>query len=372
MLPAADSKESIRHLHRQQREAKLQAAREFVADSWTVMQDHMANGSDVVPERIAPCLELVDAETWQSSLFRLASLSWSIPVSHGYGRRMRFLVWDASNSKLMGILALGDPVFNLAARDQHIGWSSAQRKKRLVGIMDAYVLGAVPPYSSLLCGKLIACLASSREVVAAFAKKYGGSRGIISRRKKRAALAVVTTTSALGRSAIYNRLVLDGRSYLKSVGYTSGWGHFHVPDDLFVQMRAYLTRRRHAYSANHQFGDGPNWKLRAVRETLSLIGMDPDLLRHGVGREVFVGEVAKNALAYLKGHDGDCDHTGLLTASRIGEAALQRWILGRARRNPEYSLWKKEDLLSRLIPEGEGERDKVRGDVASKLQYRRA
>ena len=75
---------------------------------------------------------------------------------------MRFLVWDTENGKLIGILALGDPVFNLSARDHHIGWTSTQRKKRLVGVMDAYVLGAVPPYSSLLCGKLIACLAVRR------------------------------------------------------------------------------------------------------------------------------------------------------------------------------------------------------------------
>jgi len=38
-------------------------------------------------------------------------------VSRGYGRQ-RFLIWDQSNEKLIGLIALGDPVFNLRVRDQ--------------------------------------------------------------------------------------------------------------------------------------------------------------------------------------------------------------------------------------------------------------
>ena len=77
----------------------------------------------------------------------LASLTWSVPVSNGFGRRLRYLVWDESNGKLMGLIAIGDPVFNLAARDKLIGWTSKDRNSRLVNIMDAYVLGAIPPYN---------------------------------------------------------------------------------------------------------------------------------------------------------------------------------------------------------------------------------
>ena len=71
---------------------------------------------------------------------------------------MRFIVWDDSNGKVLGILAIGDPVFNLRVRDEHIGWSAVDRKARLVNVMDAYVLGALPPYNTLLGGKLVACL----------------------------------------------------------------------------------------------------------------------------------------------------------------------------------------------------------------------
>ena len=30
----------------------------------------------------------------------------------------------------------------------------------------------------------------------------------------------------MGRSSVYNRLKLDGIQYLKSIGYTGGWGIF--------------------------------------------------------------------------------------------------------------------------------------------------
>src|SRR5262249_41111946 len=69
------------------------------------------------------------------------------------GRRLRYLVWDANNDKLIGIMALGDPVFNLKVRDELIGWDIKDRGKRLVNVLDAYVLGAVPPYNMLLGGQ---------------------------------------------------------------------------------------------------------------------------------------------------------------------------------------------------------------------------
>ena len=76
---------------------------------------------------IAPVLERVSSETMESDLFRLASLTWSVPVSNGFGRRLRYLVWDDSNGKLIGLIAIGDPVYNLSVRDNVIGWDVHDR-----------------------------------------------------------------------------------------------------------------------------------------------------------------------------------------------------------------------------------------------------
>jgi hypothetical protein len=144
------------------------------------------NTYEIDPAKIKLCLVRIEAGSEDSDLFRLASLTWSVPVSAGYGRRLRYLVWDEHHGKLAGIIALGDPVFNLSVRDNLIGWNSDDRSKRLVNILDAYVLGAVPPYNMLLVGKAVACLVRSREVYDDFAAAYGGSVGLISGRRKRA------------------------------------------------------------------------------------------------------------------------------------------------------------------------------------------
>jgi len=127
LTPPDRSKDSFRQVHRAQLCERLKAERSFIALQWPLLQEHFANGNEVDPSRIAPRLELIQADTWQSDLFRLAALTWSVPVSQGYGRRMRFLIWDDSNDKLLGLLALADPVFNLAVRDRFIGWTADDR-----------------------------------------------------------------------------------------------------------------------------------------------------------------------------------------------------------------------------------------------------
>ena len=62
--------------------------------------------------------------------------------------------------------------------------------------MDAYVVGAVPPYNEILGGKLVASLIGSAEVSQAFSQKYGNVTGIISGQNKSAKLVLVTITSS--------------------------------------------------------------------------------------------------------------------------------------------------------------------------------
>lgn len=356
LLPPSVSKRRLRVLHSYQRDERLRAEKEFVTSAWPRLKKFFAEGSEVDPERVSPRLELVKANTPQSELFRLASLTWSVPVSRGYGRRMRFLVWDEQNNKLIGLIALGDPVFNLRVRDEAIGWTLEDRGRRLVNVLDAYVLGAVPPYNMLLGGKLVASLLKTKEIRDAFRKRYSHSRGVISRKRKRPTLVLITTTSALGRSSVYNRLSLNGQQILRSIGYTSGWGHFHIPNDLFSLLRRFLSARDHEYANNHRFGDGPNWRLRAVRQALSLAGLNPNLLRHGVNREVFLCFLAPNAKGVLRGTAKRARYSKLPTVATVGQLARERWIMPRAIRRPEFKMWRVAALRKRLRPRTNGGR----------------
>lgn len=304
-----------------------------------------ASGKEINPEKISPVLERVSSGTQQGNLFRLAALSWSVPVSNGFGRRLRYLVWDENNGKLMGLIAIGDPVFNLAVRDKFIGWNIHDRSARLVNLMDAYVLGALPPYNALLGGKLIACLLRSRDIYDDFASAYDSTIGVISQEEKKSRLLAITTTSSMGRSSVYNRLKLNGMQYFKPIGYTGGWGHFHIPDLLFAELRDYLRDLDHTYADQHGFGQGPNWRLRTTRAALSALGFKDDLLRHGILREVFICQLADNATKILQTGKGQPDLTSLLSVKDIAAQAVDRWMIPRSRRRPEYRDWSACDVI---------------------------
>src|ERR1039457_5079229 len=287
LLPPGTGKEVVRGIHSAQRNDRLTASQKSVADRLPSLLKYFASGCDVVPASITPKLQLVKSDTWEGDLFRLASLTWSVPVSNGFGRRLRFLVWDEHNGKLIGIIASGDHVFNLSVRDNLIGWDVKARGERPVNMMDAYVLGALPPYNALLGGKLVACLVRSRDVYDHFSKAYGMTTGIISGQQKKARLLAVTTSSSMGRSSVYNRLKLGGIEYFSAIGYTGGWGYFHIPDSLFSDLRDYLREIGHSYADLHRFGEGPNWRMRTTRVALEALGFKDDMLRHGIQREVF-------------------------------------------------------------------------------------
>ena len=343
-----DDKNLVRSLHGPQRTDRLSTNSDFLSRRGPKLLHYFASGRDVNPAAIQPELEQVYAGTWQADLFRLAALTWSVPVSNGFGRRLRYVIWDAYNEKVLGLIAIGDPVFNLMVRDSLIGWNADDRRERLVNVMDAYVLGALPPYNTLLGGKMVACLVRSREIYNDFTRTYGLTAGIISGKVKKPRLLAVTTSSSMGRSSVYNRLKLGGVRYFQPIGYTGGWGHFHISDDLFLELRDYLRGIGHQYADQHRFGQGPNWRLRTTRAALKTLGFRDDLLRHGVQREVFFCSMASNAARILRTGRGRPDLSSLLSAQEVADLAIERWIIPRARRRPDYRAWSRSDLVQLL------------------------
>lgn len=335
----------IRATHLPHRQEFMIREAPFVRTHLPSLIRHFASGRDIEPTKITPVIEPVDSGTEEARLFRLATALWSIPVSRGFGRRMRFLVRDARNGKLIGIFALGDPVFNLRVRDEWVGWSADQRRSRLVSVMDGYVVGAMPPYNSLLGGKLVTSLMASSEVAERFRERYHASVGMISGKTKESELALITITSALGRSSVYNRVRLSGLIDLQRLGQTRGYGHFHVGNALFTDMRKLLQMTGHRYADGYSFGQGPNWRIRVIREALRQAGLDDELVRHGVEREVFGMPLVTNWRGYLRGDARSCLGSRI-PAAEIAEAALERWVVPRASRMPGFARWRLEDTLA--------------------------
>lgn len=344
-----EGKDVVRRLHGGQRRERLAASATFITEKLPGLLPSFADGSEIDPSSISLKLVRVRSGTREGDLFRLAALTWSVPVSVGFGRRLRYLVWDEAHERLAGIIALGDPVFNLAVRDDRIGWNVTDRSSRLVNVLDAYVLGAVPPYNQLLGGKAVACLVRSQEVYRDFREEYGNVTGIISGKVKNANLLVVTTSSSMGRSSVYNRLRLADVSYFDPIGFTLGWGHFHIPDGIFKEMREYLRTIGHSYADEHRFGQGPNWRLRTIRAALRELRINESVLRHGIQREVFLCSLAPNASEILRTGKGRPDLSSLQSASEISDLAIARWMVPRGLRTPQFKAWRRENIQDLIL-----------------------
>lgn len=348
------SKQKVRDLHAVHRQEIVEHHRDFVEAEWPRLAHWFSTGKQVNPEAIEPELVEVSAGSQESRLFRLASLLWSVPVSQGFGRRLRFLVRDRQNGCLIGMFALGDPVFNLTARDSWIGWTHHDRSDRLVHVMDAYVAGALPPYSHLIGGKLVAALMASKEVKRAYERKYLGKRAIISEAENRARLVLLTTTSALGRSSMYNRLSLPGGPKFHHLGATRGFGHFHLSGRIFESLRAHLEDVGHPYASGHRFGMGPNWKIRVIRAALESIGIDGNsILKHTIPREVYAVPLATNWREILLGEHVNTQSC-VQPADEIARYCLQRWILPRAQRDKRYKRFARRRIIEALLNGGPG------------------
>lgn len=342
-LVAFDSvdKDEIRSLHAVAVRHRIDEAKPRLVRHESELLRWIANGSELVPANISPRLILVQRGSIEELVFRYARLHWSVPVSAGYGRRLRYLVVDDSNKKLIGVIGLCDPVMNLGARDSHIGWSSAAKASRLRYVLDAFVLGAVPPYSYLLCGKLMAMLATSWELREDFAAKYASVAGRISGAAGDGRLALVTTTSALGRSSLYNRLVYNGAPLFSRVGLTAGSGEFHFANGLYSSMSAYAELHCAPTGKHASWGAGFRNRREVVKKCLQSVGLSSEWVYHGVRREVYVAPLAKNALAFLRGEHSRLQHTRVHAADLISHFR-QRWLLPRSLSDLRYVDWRND------------------------------
>lgn len=358
-LPENLDKGKIRELHTEAVRHKIEECKKGLIEHEPSLLQCFASGEEIVPDKIKPELVEVHAGSKEALLFRYAGLHWSIPVSSGYGRRLRYLVMDEHTNKLMGLFGLGDPVFSLRHRDQWVGWNHEDRKERLRHVVDAFVLGAVPPYSFLLAGKLIALLATSNEVREAFKHKYEGKKSVIRERKNTGEIAMVTTTSALGRSSMYNLLKcaepklsaqpnieierLEKRLVFECVGHTQGFGEFHFSNGIYGSLTAYAKSNATATASHESWGSGFRNRQEVVQKALGELGLPKSWLNHGIRREIYVAPLAENTRAFLCGDDLKLNYYDQ-PISELFQWYCEKWLLPRSKQNETYKHWNPKEL----------------------------
>lgn len=258
------------------------------------VQKFIARTEDIDVNKIDPYLVVVEQKADHKRLWSYAISFWSVPVTVGYGRRIRYFVFDRQNDKLIGIFGLCDPVIGLGVRDNHISWTKEQKKYRLYNCMTAYILGAISPYNLIFGAKLVALSLMFPEVRKHFYEKYKDSPSIITGINKKPDLVYVDTLAAFGKSAIYNRLM-----NWNFLDYTKGQSHLHitangsweliknvVPEDVF---------------SSYKFGNGPNWKMRILKRGLRELNLSAEMLSIGWQRGYYCCPLAENWQEYLLG-----------------------------------------------------------------------
>ncbi|MCB9423352.1 MAG: DUF4338 domain-containing protein [Ardenticatenaceae bacterium] len=339
-----DDKDTIRSLHASSRQIELENSQEWIKKALEKYQNFFASGVELTPKKIKPLLILV-TEKWQHDLFRLARYTWALPYSQGFGRRMRYLIIDDCNEKLIGIFALQSPPIGFPARDKLFDYPEGRKTELVNQTMDIHTLGALPPYGRLLGGKLAALATISNEVRQDYKAKYSGRITEMEKRELPANLVALTTTSAFGRSSIYNRLKYNGEVVAKSIGYTEGFGSFHLMK-LYPLFKEYLESE--GVDIKGGYGTGPRRKWQIMRSALESLDLPGDLLNHGVKREAFLFPLVHNLKDYLEGKEDEPEYRNLPFAELV-EYWRERWLLPRSTRVDGWHKWDNNAIAQSII-----------------------
>ena len=340
ILMVPQDKEFIRKAHANAVTFIREKKREFIEQyDKTLLEKFIINGKDLDVHNIRPVLRKIDTKP-DNTLFNWIKLHWSIPISAGYGRRLRYVVYDRGNSAVMGVIGLADPVFALGDRDRYIGWSGEMRKRNLKHVMDAFVLGAVPPYSYILGGKFVASLLMSPKIRTDFSKQYKGKKSLISGEIFDGKLAAITTASALGKSSVYDRINIKGGSKFLHVGWSKGSGEFQFVNGLYEQIYD-LALPTLKWTKNPLWGKGSRNRRVIIQEGLRILNLPANMLYHNISRELFLVPLGSRTFNFLRNETKQIGYYGI-TQDEIVKYALKRWVIPRSERQWDYLEFKRE------------------------------
>ncbi|MCS7153600.1 MAG: DUF4338 domain-containing protein [Bacteroidia bacterium] len=342
------SKAQLRQAHAAARTWLLRRDKKWIEQRLRRYKPYFASGEEIEPTRIQP--QLIEVrEKWQRDLFRLARYFWSVPsFSGGFGRRLRFLILDQAHNKLIGLLGLQSPPLDLAARDTRFRYPEGRKSYYINQTLDISTLGALPPYNFLLGGKLIAYIAASNEVREAYQKKYAHALTQMENRFIPAHLVALTTTSAFGRSSLYNRLYYSKVLLAESLGFTQGYGIFHLMpfyDEMVKLVEKTYGKRQTGY------GSGPRPAWQVVDKALRQLKLPESIMRHSIPREVFLFRLIENLEDYMEGRTDRPIYRHLPFAELV-DYWRTRWLLPRLSREERWKSWQKEEFIQSLLLDG--------------------
>jgi hypothetical protein len=334
--PTSYHKEIVRTAMAYSRNEIIERNKVWIEQHLDLARGNLAVGRDVLKSEISPRIEVCETNS-QHDIFRMFRYFWSSPSSDYVGRRIRLLIRDEGvrDSPVIGIAALGSSIIHIPDRDKWIRWNTEIRSNRIIYMMDAYVIGAMPPYNYLLGGKLVSYVLASDELRAIYRNKYARAKTIIKNRKASDLVLLVTTSLYGQNSSQYNRLKYGKTLLYKPIGATSGYGSLHISSETFNAMLQLAADK--GFSTSNRFGDGPNWRMRVIRAACDVLGLDSDIiLRHSFQRGLFAACLATNWRRFLNG-ESETPMYRRMPLSELVDYWRERWLRKRILNNSVIS-----------------------------------
>lgn len=254
--------------------------------------EFIASGVDVAPNAISPRIEICRT-SGDLELFAYCQLMQTVPTTRRVGRQIRALVYDEGQRRpfLIGSIMLSSGPYTLGCRDRYFHWTGVGRKPikdwGLANTLDVAVCLALPPYSRLLGGKLIAALGLSGPLSDEFSRRYGNQL-----------LAVITTCATGLHCPIFNRIGLRPGGLYRRIGATLGYTTTFVSQRTLREARKFLPNFVSAPIGEFSESVRP---IHILRNALKCCGVSPEpILRSGNVKGVYVGCIDELNLEALR------------------------------------------------------------------------
>lgn len=230
-------------------------------------------------------------ELW--NYFKIMSSS-AVTCDQGYGS-IKYMIKDRITNTYLGVVELGNDIYNCAPRDTFIGWTPQLKKQKIKIINNlekslisfiiniTCCIGLQPMAHNLNIGKLLVASVFSQEVMEYFYKIRGYH------------YACVTTFGLYGKSVQYDRL-----KQIKYIGETKGTGTCFLSHDLYDELVYFL--KKYYEDVYEKCSNMSSSKMRLIQYGLQLLNIDQSLvLLHGYKRGIYIGYTSKESEKFLNG-----------------------------------------------------------------------
>ena len=267
---------------------------------------------------IEPYIQIADGKSdLLDLLFYGRMTTSSFAFSGAVGRRVHYLVRDKKTDYIIGMIVLMSDL-TIPTRDKYIGWTTEQRWKRMIYLMNVHLCVSTPDLSKYLTGKLCALSVESKEIQNYFEQKYGHK------------LAAMTCTSLFGKSSVYNRL--RGYEYL---GLTKGHSSALVPLEVKERMREDFKKEKGKHAEIYYNEDGSIRERYGVVKSFQKLQKYYNVQQIENQRGVYLIPLAHNYKEFLRGETDELQSFEHPTFDELFQYWRQRWCLPRVQRIKE-------------------------------------